>query len=156
MELKFEVFVILVLLLVSIILVSLESIKPDMASLIIYLLATFLLISFFVLFLISKNKKEHLSKKPLPSKNNMVVSNPYSNNLYPTDLIPLANDEFNKCKPELTPRIPDCKKDECVNVNDKCNNYNVYPTVTPNLPKNTITKGQCAICQISPEQSIEY
>ena len=82
MELKFEVFVILVLLLVSIILVSLESIKPDMASLIIYLLATFLLISFFVLFLISKNKKEHLSKKPLPSKNNMVVSNPYSNNLY--------------------------------------------------------------------------
>jgi hypothetical protein len=155
MELKFEVFVILVLLLVSIILVSLDNLKPDMASMIIYLLATFLLISFFVLFLISKNKKEHLSKIP-PTKSNKVVTDPTQNNLYPKDLIPLANKEFDKCKPAVRPIIPECKKDECDNVNDKCNNYNLYPIVTPNLPKNTITKGQCAICKISPEESIEY
>ena len=108
---------------------------------------------FYSLFL--KIKKEHLSKIP-PIKENTHVSDPNTNQLYPSDLITLANDEFDKCKPSVNPQIPECKRDECDNVDVKCNNYNMYPIVTPNLPKNTITKGQCAICRISPEQSAEY
>lgn len=179
MELKLEVFIILVFLLISIILVSFENLKSKPIHYFIYYLAVFSLLSFFILFLIQRNDKsiEKYSNNIFYSHQNLLYSsnnyynkpncaidktciiNPDKNNLFPKDLMKLANTSSGEYSYQFPQSInkPKCiSKTPCKNVNRGCNNQNMLPTITPNLDKNTLTKGQCAICKIPPYQPVEY
>lgn len=181
MELKLEVFIILVFLLISIILVSFENLKSKPIHYFIYYLAVFSLLSFFILFLIQRNDKsiekyssssnifyspQNLSyssnnyyNKPNCTIDKTCIINPDKNNLFPKDLMKLANmssGEYSYQYPQSINKPKCISKTPCKNVNRGCNNQNMLPTITPNLDKNTLTKGQCAICKIPPYQPVEY
>lgn len=179
MELKLEVFIILVFLLISIILISFENVKSKPINYFIYYLAVFSLLSFFILFLIQRNDKSiekyssnifyspqnlsysshHFYNKPNCTIDKTCIINPDKNNLFPPDLMKLANissGQYSYQFPTSINKPPCISRKPCNNINPDCNNPNMLPTITPNLDKNTLTKGQCAICKIPPYQSVEY
>lgn len=175
MKLRLEIFILLILLVIFIIMLGLKNVKSGAKSFIIYLIGVFLLLAFIIIYLIgNKISKEHLQvyynpiNKIYTSSNmyntgnctidNSCIIKPDYNNLFPKDLENLANKSFYKCGKVYKPMdVPNCKKpNPCKSINRNCCNENMYPTITPNLPKNVLTKGQCAICKIPINQSIEY
>lgn len=180
MELKLEVFIILVFLLISIILISFKNVKSKPINYFIYYLAVFSLLCFFILYLIQRkdNSIEKYSSsnifysplnrsyvsnnfynKPNCTIDKTCIINPDKNNLFPPDLMKLANissGEYSYRFPISINKSKCLSRKPCNNINPDCNNVNMLPTITPNLDKNTLTKGQCAICKIPPYQPVEY
>ncbi len=155
-------FILFVVLVFALIFVSLSDVKNDYISFGIYLLSVFLILAFMILYLIGeKPKKEHLSNSDFYNRQDCAqdgtcIISPDENNLFPKDLTSLANKSFYQCKP-VRPDINVCKSGQpCKNIVSGCNNKNMYPIITPNLPADILTKGQCAICKIPVDTNVEY
>ena len=154
--------------------ITLHNIDYNSGSLLIYFIGLFCFLSVIILILIGRNKKSEekfsiyydYPEKIYTSKNfynngNCAIDNgciipPDKNNLFPKNLLQIANNSFNQCNRYIDPNIKKCNTNPCRNINKECNNKNMYPIITPNIPKNTVIKGQCAICKIPQEGIVEY
>jgi hypothetical protein len=97
--------------------------------------------------------------KPNCTIDNSCIIEPDKTNLFPPDLMNLAKDSGCQYSYKLNKPIVlnNCiQKNPCKNINPKCDNTNMYPTITPNLSKNTLIKGQCPICKVSSNDLLEY
>ena len=169
MKLSIELFLLFVTLIFALIFVALQNVNNDYMSFCIYLLGVFLLLSFAILFLIGEKgekgekeeeQKEHYNNEYYNSvdctQDGSCIIPPDQNNLFPKDLLSLANKSFKQCK-SVRPTIENCATNKpCKNINSGCNNENMYPIITPNMPADILTKGQCAICKIPLDNNVEY